>query len=374
MPALYALRAVLIGCFLLLTVVVVTVTWLFVDNAGKHMGADYTAFASNLVRGQYETALLRRSTEAFLDHPNAFHQERILRTLNTIRSRESTTRGNLERRELDRERYQDILAEFDHVHELLPELRELTEKALDEPERREELELVAMEVEDTLAFIYSQLHALNHDASGQHLRLTRWLSAAVIGLAAVVLSMIAALLWTMDKVVRQRAALQRLTVTDTLTGLPNRRALLQRVDEALAHAERSREPVSLALIDIDYFKVINDTHGHPAGDVVLRHFAGQLRDQVRRNDMVARLGGEEFGLLMPDTDERGARELCERIRRRIAETPLPLPGADQALTVSIGMATAGPGEAASFNTLYVLADQALYESKRGGRDQVVGHG
>ena len=366
-----AFRAALLGCFLLLTAVVVTVTWLFVSNAGKHMGADYTAFASNLVRGQYETALLRRSTEAFLDHPNAFHQERILRTLDTIRSREGTTRGNLERRELDQERYEDILAEFDHVNELLPELRQLTEEALADPDRHDELELVAMEVEDTLAFIYSQLHALNHDASGQHLQLTRWLSATVIGLAALVLVVIAGLLWTMDKVVRQRAALERLTVTDTLTNLPNRRALLQRVDDALAHAERAREPVSLALIDIDYFKTINDAHGHPAGDVVLRHFAGQLRDLVRRSDTVARLGGEEFGLLMPDTDERGARELCERIRRRVAETPLPLPGADQALTVSIGLAAVGPGEAASFNTLYVRADQALYEGKHGGRDQVV---
>ncbi len=365
-------RATLIGGFALLTVAVITVTWLFVSNASRHMGADYTAFASNLVRGQLETGMLRRATEAFLDHPNAYHQEEILRTLGTISSREGTTRAGLEQREVDQERYREILAEFDHVHTLLPEVRALTEAALDDPDKREELELAAMELEDTLAFIYSQLHSLNHDAAGQHLQATRRLSTTVIVLAALILGVIGGLLWAIDTVVKQRAALERLTVTDALTGLPNRRALLQRTDEALVHADRARESVSLALIDIDWFKAINDAHGHPAGDAVLRQFSSHLQSLVRRSDTVARLGGEEFGLLMPDTDEPGALDLCERIRKTIAEdSPLQAAGSEVRVTVSIGVTTAGPGAAASFNPLYVLADKALYDAKRGGRNQVV---
>ncbi|SEP11241.1 GGDEF domain-containing protein [Aquisalimonas asiatica] len=365
------LRYTLAAAFALLVTALGTASWLFVDNAGRYIGADYTAFASNLVRGQHETSLLRYQTETLLAHPRPEHREQLLSTLAVIRSREHTTRHGLEQRELDPDAYGPVVAEFDDVNARLPRLESLVDRAVDHPEVHEELDMLAMEVEDTLAFIYSQLHQINHAAAAEQRRMTRWLSIAVVTLGVLVLAIIGVLLWTIDKVVGQKTALERLTVTDSLTGLPNRRAMVQRMEQTLSLAQRNGRPVSLALIDADHFKTINDQDGHPVGDAVLRALAQHLGQQVRQTDLLARIGGEEFGLLMPETDEHGAHELCERLRDSVESLPLPVIRSGPTLTVSIGVATGHPDRGINFNTLYLKADQALYAAKHAGRNRVV---
>lgn len=365
------LTALLIGSYLLIIAAVAGAVAAFVQNAGQHVGADYTAYASNLVRGQQETAELRHAIRALVDHPTEFHQQHILRTLATIEGRESTTRNGLRRSPLEPSVYAGLLEEFDAVMAHIPRLRELARDAVDDPEARAELRDLGLRVEDSLAYVYSELHQLNHQGSADQQRLMDRLSTMVIVLAGLLLVFIGVLLWALRHIAGQKARLERLTITDALTGLPNRRALLQYVEQMLPHSVRENEPVSLALLDIDYFKAVNDDYGHPVGDAVLRLFAQHLQGLVRASDFTARIGGEEFGILMPATDGDGARELCERLRTSIEALPLPVPDHELRLTASFGVTTAAPGEAVSFNTLYILADRALYEAKGQGRNRVV---
>lgn len=162
---------------------------------------------------------------------------------------------------------------------------------------------------------------------------------------------------------------RELSLTDELTSLPNRRAFMARVEEEVARVERYGMPMSLAVIDLDRFKSINDQLGHAAGDEVLRCYATQIFSVFRNHDLVARYGGEEFAVLLPNTDHKGAaaalrkvRECAARIRSRATDTAFPVP------TFSAGVATLKRGESAQ--TLIDRADEALYRAKRGGRDRV----
>lgn len=366
-------RIALIVAYVALAIAMVAAMALFVANANRHVGADYTAAASNIVRGQHEAGVLRHAAEAYVEQPTERLQARILRTLETIESREGTTRNAFERLGLDTGMQQTVVAEFDHVLGLLPRLTELTEQALDDPGRLDEFDEVAMEVEDSLAFVYSRLHRHNHAASAEQQRFADLLTYSVVGLGILLLVIIAVLLWTVDKVFGQKEVLERLTVTDVLTELPNRRGLLQRVEQLLAQHRRNGRPLSLALLDLDHFKSVNDREGHPVGDAVLHHVAGEIAGSIRASDMLARMGGEEFGLLMPETDDRGARDLCERIRRHVEELPLPMAAGVRGLTLSAGLVTVNVDGSTTFDRLYVNADLALYEAKRQGRNRVVIH-
>lgn len=159
--------------------------------------------------------------------------------------------------------------------------------------------------------------------------------------------------------------------TDLLTGLGNRRMFEVRLSEEMQRAQRYGKPFSLALLDIDHFKRVNDTYGHDAGDAVLKSLAVVLTGQVREADFVARYGGEEFMLLMPETDATGARLVTERLRQAVAGRPFRLPnGQEIGLTVSLGIVCfpqSGDGAA----EMLQRADQALYSAKRAGRNRVV---
>jgi len=154
---------------------------------------------------------------------------------------------------------------------------------------------------------------------------------------------------------------------DALTGLGNRRHLARRCAELLPQAEQMQKPLALALIDVDHFKPINDTHGHAAGDQVLVTLAQVLRENMRTGDVVARVGGEEFVVVLPDTTQERAAEVCERLRERVARHdwhPLK-PGTE--VTISIGLCAAGPYDLA---ILQARADHALYGAKARGRNQL----
>jgi len=162
---------------------------------------------------------------------------------------------------------------------------------------------------------------------------------------------------------------RELATRDELTGLPNRRYLSELLHLQALQAQRSRQGLLVAQLDLDHFKAINDTHGHAAGDRALRTFARAVVSSVRASDILARWGGEEFVLLMADTSaEEGAR-LLARVLAVVAALPIALPsGALVRLTVSIGAARLHPLESAE--AVLHRADAALYEAKRQGRDRV----
>jgi putative two-component system response regulator len=163
--------------------------------------------------------------------------------------------------------------------------------------------------------------------------------------------------------------LERLAITDELTGLFNRRHAMSRLEEQWAVAERHSGPLTIALIDIDRFKHINDTHGHDAGDVVLTRVAAILRDDVRGTDPVCRVGGEEFLIIFSGQTAKEAMVCAERCRVAVQIDPFPVRKASIPVTISIGIATRLP-EMTQFSDLLKAADEALYSAKRAGRNTI----
>lgn len=164
--------------------------------------------------------------------------------------------------------------------------------------------------------------------------------------------------------------LEYLAGHDPLTGLFNRRQFDQLVTMELSRAARQAAPVSLLMVDLDHFKFINDRYGHPLGDEVIRHAANLLRNHTRTGDSVARLGGEEFLLLLPDTGQAQARTIAEKIRMLLEDTPLPLKDGLLYLTASFGIASLQAGMPGTYEALYAAADKALYRAKASGRNRV----
>lgn len=156
---------------------------------------------------------------------------------------------------------------------------------------------------------------------------------------------------------------------DELTGLHNRRAFFELGSQMLKQARRRQAPLAILMFDLDHFKVINDTHGHEAGDAVLRRVGQLLRDRVRESDIAARIGGEEFALLLPDTDEREATELADRMLRLLRTIQVDHRHSLIQPTASFGLAMMGPGEQ-HLERLLSQADQAMYLSKSRGRDRL----
>ncbi|MFN3145552.1 MAG: diguanylate cyclase [Paracoccaceae bacterium] len=166
----------------------------------------------------------------------------------------------------------------------------------------------------------------------------------------------------------------RAALRDPLTGLYNRRYALQRLERIARAALANGRPFAVMVLDIDRFKRVNDSYGHAAGDEVLKIVAERLRASLRQSDMVARIGGEEFLVVLPDTNPQRARRRAERLRRAVGRTPVVLPGDRGSITVtlSIGVALGGQPDAATTPFLTVEhADRALYTAKSDGRNQVI---
>ena len=166
------------------------------------------------------------------------------------------------------------------------------------------------------------------------------------------------------------AEVRRLAYVDELSGLSNRRAFYQQLQQAWARWDRYKHPFSLVLIDIDRFKAINDRFGHPVGDEVIRRLAALTLEECRASDVPARIGGEEFVLLLPNTESAGATTLAERLRVKIENEVVRVDGAEVRFTVSLGVSSdLGPGSAQ--RDALASADQALYAAKHRGRNQVI---
>lgn len=163
----------------------------------------------------------------------------------------------------------------------------------------------------------------------------------------------------------------QLSYTDPLTGVGNRRQLLQRLDQEHSHSVRFGDPLSVLMLDLDHFKAVNDAHGHLAGDAVLKAIAQVLRRNVRKVDVVARYGGDEFCVVLPRVGKPEALEVAEKLRRAVFAAPLPGPEGKGPLhsTVSVGVATLGV-DANDVTSLLAKSDSALTEAKQLGRDRV----
>lgn len=170
---------------------------------------------------------------------------------------------------------------------------------------------------------------------------------------------------------RLRRMLESKASHDDLTGLLARGAFWQQLEEASTQADRNGKPLTVAFVDLDHFKAINDVYGHMAGDSVLRHFAGLLRKTVSPQDIIGRLGGEEFAIVMPETTLERGRATSIRLSSAVRNTPCPSEPDAIAYTVSIGMAQREPTE--TVENLMRRADQALYDAKHSGRNCVSLH-
>ncbi|APW41239.1 GGDEF domain-containing protein [Rhodoferax saidenbachensis] len=165
--------------------------------------------------------------------------------------------------------------------------------------------------------------------------------------------------------------LERLTRQDGLTGLFNRNTFVELSRRELDRAQRQGSATTILLLDLDHFKRVNDTWGHPAGDAVLRHVATLASSTVRSTDLVGRLGGEEFIVLLPNTSAEAGRRLAEKLRERLEASVVVWEGTRIPVTASIGLSSTTAKEKRDFDTLYTEADKALYLAKQRGRNRVV---
>lgn len=173
-----------------------------------------------------------------------------------------------------------------------------------------------------------------------------------------------------EQIEDEKTRLEKLAITDFLTGIYNIRYFYHRCIEEFSRSERYSLPMSCLMVDIDYFKKINDVHGHKIGDSVLREFAQKMRKHSRKSDVVARYGGEEFVILMPQTTAQGAMAEAERIRECVKKCHFKSLKKDQRLTVSIGISTYPHEKIHSHDDLISMADEALFAAKRKGRDRI----
>ncbi len=173
----------------------------------------------------------------------------------------------------------------------------------------------------------------------------------------------------LERLVEERTAeLKVLAMTDELTGTLNRRRFFEVAEQEQARSERYRRPLAVAMLDLDHFKAVNDRYGHAVGDEALRLAAGVMQRVVRRQDHVGRYGGEEFGVLLPETRLEEAGRVLERVRREVARIELRVEDALVPLRVSAGVAAWQSGEV--IDATFKRADAALYEAKQAGRDRV----
>jgi diguanylate cyclase (GGDEF)-like protein len=188
-------------------------------------------------------------------------------------------------------------------------------------------------------------------------------------------NLIAAIQTVRDMTAQKEAqhALELLATQDGLTGIANRRRFDELLQLEWGRAMRDSKPLTLLMIDVDYFKEYNDTHGHQAGDACLQSVAATTSDCIQRTiDVVARYGGEEFVVILPNSSVAGASLVAERIRAAVERLKLPGAGGQQnKVTVSIGAATVIPAQAGGFAKLIAAADGALYQAKRAGRNRVM---
>jgi diguanylate cyclase (GGDEF)-like protein len=173
----------------------------------------------------------------------------------------------------------------------------------------------------------------------------------------------------MEEIQAINSQLRVMSVTDPLTGMYNRRYIVDHLDRELKQSKRTNQPLSLIMADLDNFKDYNDQHGHIAGDEALKELGGLLAYSIRETDVVARYGGEEFLIFLNHTDKEGAVKAAEKLRLAVEERIFDLKGEKTRITISLGISSS-PEDGTSFDELVDAADKALYHAKDMGRNRV----
>jgi diguanylate cyclase len=223
---------------------------------------------------------------------------------------------------------------------------------------------MGMAQEDPAQLLSNRLNGLSASIVGWALSVVLWRKFTIIALQQDLLTR------ANTELQSKQRDLERLTRLDGLTGLFNRNTFVDLTVQEFDRAQRQGNDTAILLLDLDHFKLINDTWGHPAGDAVLRNVANAMRAAVRSTDLVGRLGGEEFVVLLPGTSIVAARTLAEKLRARLQGSPTRWENGIIACTASIGMAGTTAKEKRDFDSLYNEADKALYMAKTRGRNRV----
>ena len=208
------------------------------------------------------------------------------------------------------------------------------------------------------------MHALIDFFSTDYGILSALVLATTIGMLVFYIS------YFMKHIRQDTEAAEQAARLDALTQVLGRRGFTEQADNEIQRCMRYQQPLSLLMIDIDHFKVINDTHGHATGDAVLLHFAQLLARELRENDMIGRIGGEEFAVLLPSSNAEQALRVAERMRAAVDQSQIHVRGQPLHFTASFGVAEFQPQEL-SLESLMARADAALYEAKRQGRNRVL---
>ncbi|MHB8771175.1 MAG: GGDEF domain-containing protein [Syntrophales bacterium] len=188
------------------------------------------------------------------------------------------------------------------------------------------------------------------------------------GFVVIIMSSFGFLLMTRERADREN---ERLATLDSLTEIFNRRTFLELAKKEIARHRRTRRPLALLMVDFDHFKRINDTHGHLTGDAVLKSFTATTLTCLRQNDLFGRYGGEEFAILLPETDTEGAAAFADRLRSRVAEVCVEVGAASINCTISVGITGLNLADEADLDAILRVADEALFAAKAAGRNRVV---
>ena len=340
-----------------------------VYNTYQKASADYTKLVSSIVLAQQATSPLQFALEEGSRQPNSEQTGYIGYFLTLSHQHLNNVRTSIDHHRhlnADIEHLQKHFTKLDH------RLTELYHQAQDFPPHPaliDELQQAAVEIGQYQVWLYEQLLEKIQAVSAQQHVVMQRLTLGVSVLLVLVVSATITLCLEVIHLHHQRRLMHQMMLTDELTGLYNRRHLVNVASGALKQAQRDKTPLSLMLLDLDYFKRINDTYGHPIGDEVLRQISKKLRHLSRPADTLARIGGEEFCLLMPNTTTHDALQVADRLRRGIETNQLYGLEEQANPTISIGVTT-DIGGALTFEQLYSYADKALYEAKSLGRNRV----
>ena len=260
----------------------------------------------------------------------------------------------------------------DEAAAYVDDARRVAAMDLGDPAMADELAALFERSRESLLRKLDDIVTVHQAASERNLAVLELLQEASLGVVFVTLIFEALAVFRpmVNRVVAYAGDLLRMATTDELTQVLNRRAFFKVLGEEVERAQRHGRPLGLLLLDIDHFKRVNDAQGHAGGDAVLRCLPPLIRRSLRDTDAQGRLGGEEFAILMPETDLDGALVLAERIREAVEGMAVPYQGRTIRVTASIGAAAFGPG-ADDPDALLNQADRALYRAKAAGRDRVV---